>query len=162
MPLQRSWPRTEKPLDAVVLKGFLGRSAQDGNVRLYDDVGFQSYYEISASDIIHSQEMPATQAPLGGSVVYVRRSGHVRRVQISAEIEARFLQGPMAAAATSAASSGLGVSQALLARQRHMSIDRCPSDDHTSCADVCPDAGTGARVALAVLVTPVTVSQYIA
>jgi len=131
--------------DAVALSGFVGRSAQDGHIRLYDNAGFQSYYEISASDILHSQQLPTTQAPLGGSLVYVKRSALLRRVQVSAEIEARFLEGPMSAAAISAtdfrslarASGALGVRQGAPV----ISVARCPSDDRTSCADVCPTRG---------------------
>ena len=60
--------------DSVALAGFVGRSAEDGKIRLYVDAGFRNYYEISSSDILHSQQLPATQSPLGGSVVYVRSS----------------------------------------------------------------------------------------
>ena len=135
-------PDPSKQLDAVALNGFVGRSAQDGHIRLYDDVGFQSYYEISVSDILHSEQLPTTQAPLGGSLVYVKRSALLLRVQVPAEIEARFLEGPMSAAATSAAgSSSLArASGALVVRQGrpYLSVVRCPSDDRTSCSDVCP------------------------
>ena len=89
--------------DSVALAGFVGRSAEDGKIRLYVDAGFRNYYEISSSDILHSQQLPATQSPLGGSVVYVRSSAPLRRVQVSTEIEARFLQGPMSNAGAGAA-----------------------------------------------------------
>ncbi len=89
--------------DSVALAGFVGRSAEDGKVRLYLDAGFRNYYEISSSDILHSQQVPATQSPLGGSVVYVRSSAPLRRVQVSTEIEARFLQGPMSSVGAGAA-----------------------------------------------------------
>lgn len=134
-----------KHLDAVVLTGFVGRSAQDRNIRLYDDIGFRSYYEISVSDILHRQQLPTAQAPFGGSLIYVKPSALLRRVVVSAEIEARFLEGPMSAAATRAArtSSLSRAGGALLARQGrpYLSVVRCPSDDRTSCADVCPTRG---------------------
>src|SRR5271154_4548835 len=83
------------PDDNVALAGFLGRSADEGNIRLYVDASFRNYYEISISDILYNQQLPTTQSPLGGSVVYVKGGAPLRRVQVSAEIEARFLQGPM-------------------------------------------------------------------
>jgi len=142
---ERVVPDPSKYADTVALSGFVGRSAQDGHIRLYDDVGFQSYYEISASDILHSQQLPTTQAPLGGSLVYVKRSALLRRVQVSAEIEARFLEGPMSAAASNAMDfpSLARASGALVVRQGRpiISVARCPSDDRTSCADVCPTRG---------------------
>ena len=102
--------------DSVALAGFVGRSAQDGNIRLYVDAGFRSYYEISISDIVHSQQLPTTQSPLGGSVVYVRGGAPLRRVQVSTEIEARFLQGPMSSvgAGAAGASSLPGANRAFL------------------------------------------------
>ena len=36
--------------DSVALAGFIGRSAEEGNFRLYVDAGFRNYYEISISD----------------------------------------------------------------------------------------------------------------
>jgi hypothetical protein len=101
--------------DSVALAGFVGRSAEEGNIRLYVDAGFRNYYEISSSDILHSQQLPTTQSPLGGSVVYVRSSAPLRRVQVSTEVEARFLQGPMSSVGTGAASafSPTGVNRAL-------------------------------------------------
>ena len=100
--------------DSVALAGFVGRSAEDGNIRLYVDAGFRNYYEISSSDILHSQQLPTTQSPLGGSVVYVRGGAPLRRVQVSTEIEARFLQGPMSSvgAGAAGASSPTGANRA--------------------------------------------------
>ena len=97
------------PDDSVALAGFVGRSAEEGNIRLYIDASFRNYYEISISDVLYSQQLPATQSPLGGSVVYVRSSAPLRRVQVSTEIEARFLQGPMSSIAMNAAGGGLSV-----------------------------------------------------
>src|SRR5271157_851725 len=104
--------------DSVALAGFVCRSAEDGNIRLYVDASFRSYYEISTSDILYSQQLPTTQSPLGGSVVYVRGGAPLRLVQVSAEIEARFLQGPMSSAGAGAAgaSSLPGANRAFLFR----------------------------------------------
>jgi hypothetical protein len=128
-------PDPSKPLDAVALIGFLGRSAQAGNVRLYDDVRFQGYYEISASDILHTRQFPTTLAPLGGSVVYVKGGARLQHVQVSKGIEAQFLQGPMSTAATSAER----IPPSLVRQSRALiTIQHCRTDAPTSCADVCP------------------------
>ncbi len=123
--------------DSVALAGFVGRSAEDGKIRLYVDAGFRNYYEISSSDILHSQQLPATQSPLGGSVVYVRSSAPLRRVQVSTEIEARFLQGPMSNAGAGAAGMS-SLPSANMAFLVTLTGARCRSDAPTSCADVCP------------------------
>jgi hypothetical protein len=130
--------------DSVALAGFVGRSAEEGNIRLYVDAGFRSYYEISVSDILHSQQLPTTQSPLGGSVVYVRGGAPLRRVQVSTEIEARFLEGPMSSAGAGAAgtSSLPGANRAFLFGTP-FTIFRCYTEAPTSCSDVCGPRGKG-------------------
>jgi hypothetical protein len=121
--------------DCVALAGFVGRSAEEGNVRLYVDAGFRSYYEISASDILHTQQLPTTQSPLGGSVVYVKGGAPLRRVQVSAEIEARFLQGPISS--IGGASSLRGAGRAFPRRPFPTLFGvHCVSNAPTSCGDV--------------------------
>jgi hypothetical protein len=126
--------------DSIALSGFVGRSAEDGKIRLYVDASFRSYYEISIPDIVHSQQVPATQSTLGGSVVYVKGSDRLQRVQVSTEIEARFLQGPMSSAAAGAAgaSSLPGANRAFggLPIFTHFR-PYCISSAPTSCADLC-------------------------
>ena len=131
--------------DSVALAGFVGRSAEDGKIRLYVDASFRAYYEISNSDIVHSRQLPTTQSPLGGSVVYVKGSAPLRRVQVSMEIEARFLQGPMSSvgAGAAGATSLAGVNRAFLLGTFH-TICRCRSEAPTSCGDVgCSGRGGG-------------------
>jgi hypothetical protein len=123
--------------DSVALTGFVGRSAEDGNIRLYVDASFRNYYEISISDVLHNQQLPTTQSPLGGSVVYVKGGAPLRRVQVSTEIEARFLQGPMSnAGAGGAGTSSLpGANKALF--RTPVTIICRRTDAPTSCEDVC-------------------------
>jgi hypothetical protein len=130
--------------DTVPLTGFVGRSAEDGKIRLYVDSTFRSYYEISNSDILHTEQLPTTQSPLGGSVVYVKGGAPLRRVQVSTEIEARFLQGPMSSIGAGAAgtSSLPGANRAFVFR-RPVTMICAQSDAHTSCEDVCGPRGKG-------------------
>ncbi len=120
--------------DSVALAGFVGRSAEDGNIRLYVDASFRTYYEISNSDIVDSRQLPTTQSPLGGSVVYVKGSAPLRRVQVSMEIEARFLQGPMSSvgAGTAGASSLPGADRAFLGLRPTFAY--CVTDYPASCS----------------------------
>ena len=126
------------PDDSVALTGFVGRSAEEGNIRLYVDASFRNYYEISISDVLYNQQLPTTQSPLGGSVVYVKGGAPLRRVQVSAEIEARFLQGPMSNAGAGAAgtSSLPGANNAFLFRTPVTVLCHL-SDARSSCEDVC-------------------------
>jgi hypothetical protein len=132
------------PDDSVALAGFVGRSAEEGNIRLYVDASFRNYYEISISDVFYNQQLPTTQSPLGGSVVYVKGGAPLRRVQVSAEIEARFLQGPMSSvgAGTAGASSRTGANRAFyglhatfLCALPTLLGAHCVSNAPTSCED---------------------------
>jgi hypothetical protein len=129
--------------DSVALAGFVGRSAEDGNIRLYVDPSFRNYYEISISDILHNEQLPTTQSPLGGSVVYVKGGAPLRRVQVSTEIEARFLQGPMSSTGVGAvgASSLPGANRAFV--RPTLVGTRCSTIARTSCSDVCVGGGGG-------------------
>ena len=129
-------------LDSVALSGFVGRSAEDGKIRLYVDASFRSYYEISIPDIVHRQQLPATQAPLGGSVVYVKGGASLRRVQVSAEVEARFLQGPMSSIGGALSLAGAGRA---FSRRPFPTLLTCPSNAPTSCADLGCKGRTGLR-----------------
>jgi hypothetical protein len=138
------------PDDSVALAGFVGQSAEEGNIRLYVDANFRNYYEISRSDVLYSQQLPTTQSPLGGSVVYVKGGAPLRRVQVSTEIEARFLQGPMSSAGvgTAGASSPTGANRAFYGLHATLIPAicnavtlsprnfRCVSNAPTSCPDV--------------------------
>jgi hypothetical protein len=124
--------------DSVPLTGFVGRSAEDGKIRLYVDSTFRSYYEMSNSDILHTEQLPTTQSPLGGSVVYVKGGAPLRRVQVSAEIEARFLQGPVSSAGAGAGTSSLpGANRALFRRPFTLFGAHCATNAPTSCEDLC-------------------------
>jgi hypothetical protein len=127
------------PDDSVALAGFVGRSAEEGNIRLYVDASFRNYYEISISDVLYNQQLPTTQSPLGGSVVYVKGGAPLRRVQVSAEIEARFLQGPVSRAGAGAAgtSSLPGANRALFRRPFTLFGAHCATNAPTSCEDLC-------------------------
>jgi hypothetical protein len=134
--------------DSVALTGFVGRSAEDGNIRLYLDSSFRNYYEISSSDILHSQQLSTTQSPLGGSVVHVKGGAPLRRVQVSTEIEARFLQGPISSAGAGTAGASTGANRAFYGLHATLIPAicnavtlsprnfRCVSNAPTSCGDV--------------------------
>src|SRR5207237_6594412 len=62
-----------KTTDVQVLVGFLGRSSEAGNWRLYLTPQLDSYVEFSAEDVIHTQSLATEQSPLGGTMVWLRR-----------------------------------------------------------------------------------------
>ncbi len=63
----------QEPPEAFLLMGFAGRSAQEGHTRLYLDLLLSSFVELPDDAILHVVEIPASQSPLGGHYVWVRR-----------------------------------------------------------------------------------------
>lgn len=94
----------------VVLEGLLGQSPRQGYCRLYFVPEFNDFAEINEEDIFERLEIPkAPQTPLGGHVLWVRKSAKVQRLRIEAtEVEAQFLRGQLASRLT-AISGPVGV-----------------------------------------------------
>src|SRR5262249_589393 len=61
----------KQPPDAILLSGFLGKSSEEGHIRLYFDPGLSQYVEIPNDAILHTQEIPKEASPLGGSNVWI-------------------------------------------------------------------------------------------
>jgi hypothetical protein len=59
----------------IALAGYVGRSSEKGNVRLYPDASLCYWYEVAEADIVHSR--PIDDSPLGGSHVWVKASANL-------------------------------------------------------------------------------------
>jgi len=83
------------PPDAVVLHGWVGNSTDPSRLRLYTTNDMRSYVEIPEAEVLHSQQLPDDQ----GTVVWVPRSLVLKQhTTQSAEVQAQFLSGGIAAA----------------------------------------------------------------
>lgn len=136
-------PDPNQPADVVVLRGFVGRSALEGSVRLYNRQ-FDRYVEIQVSDILHQQKLSTSQSALGGSIVYVKANAPLQRVQ-SKKNEAQFLEGDITSAFAGSGARASLMRGALGARYRLYTLAgwRCKSNAATSCSDVCATRGCG-------------------
>jgi hypothetical protein len=80
--------------ETVVLRGWLGRSTQEGRWRLYLNPQLNKYVEFSDQDIAHTEPLPSGQSPLGGSIVYFKSDVTLQHTSISSQrIQAEWLQG---------------------------------------------------------------------
>ena len=80
--------------DTVVMAGFLGESSEDGRLRLYLSPQLTEFVEIAKEDLLRREPLPEGQSPLGGSLVWIRRSADVRLTRTrSRQVQAEFLQG---------------------------------------------------------------------
>ena len=68
-------PDPAKPEATIMLFGYVGHGT-DGEVRVYPDPTLATWYDIPAADIVHS--VPAPDAKLGGSYVWVRASAQIK------------------------------------------------------------------------------------
>jgi hypothetical protein len=59
----------------VLLAGYLGRSPEEGNVRVYLDPSLSNWLEVPEAEVIHSR--PIADSPLGGSQLWVRASAQI-------------------------------------------------------------------------------------
>ncbi|HEX6183540.1 MAG TPA: hypothetical protein VFZ44_06485 [Pyrinomonadaceae bacterium] len=86
-----------QPPELLLLSGYLGASSEEGHVRLYLDEELSRYVEIHLNSIRHTQELPADQSPLGGSLVWLDRSAEVLHGSAGGERrKATFLEGQIA------------------------------------------------------------------
>ncbi|HEX8115968.1 MAG TPA: hypothetical protein VF521_01735, partial [Pyrinomonadaceae bacterium] len=85
------------PPNVLLLSGYLGSSSDEGHVRLYLDEELSRYVEIPEKAIRHTQELPAEQSPLGGSLVWIDREAEVLHGAAGTERRsATFLEGQIA------------------------------------------------------------------
>jgi hypothetical protein len=84
--------------DLVVLSGYLGKSTRAGFSRLYVDVSFTEFVEVADEDVLARRSLAADQDPLGGTVLWVKRSAALLRATVSsAQEHAAFLRGEITA-----------------------------------------------------------------
>ena len=71
--VSRLVPNPARPPQALVIRGFLGRSSEKGCVRIYLSARLWPYVDIPQSEILHVQPIPRELSPLGGSHVWVNQ-----------------------------------------------------------------------------------------
>ncbi|MEU8007097.1 hypothetical protein AB0B66_38550 [Catellatospora sp. NPDC049111] len=88
------------PPDVVVMRGFLGKSDRAGFSRLYADLNFSEFVEVADDDVVASRSLAGNQNPLGGTVLWVRRTATLLRATVcTAREHSAFLQGEITAKA---------------------------------------------------------------
>ena len=60
----------------VLLAGYLGRSTEEGHVRVYLDPSLCNWLEVPEAEVIHTR--PIADSPLGGSQLWVRASAQLK------------------------------------------------------------------------------------
>jgi len=91
-------PDPTKLPDLVVLSGYLGTSTRRGYSRLYVDLGFSEFVEVADEDVLARRSLAGDQDPLGGTVLWVKRTATLLRATVStAQEHAAFLKGEITA-----------------------------------------------------------------
>ena len=106
-------PDPKNPPDLTLLQGWLGASSEDGHRRLYLDPELSNSLEIPEDAIVHTQEIPRDQNPLGGEWVWIKADAAVKQGPGLERQYARFLRGQIQqdyfAGAGGAAAAGGGM-----------------------------------------------------
>ena len=80
--------------NVTFLTGYVGKSDNTETVRLYLDLNFDRYFDISKSDIVHSALAPENMLPFGGTCLWVSKEAQISQVRVEAtKQQAKFLQG---------------------------------------------------------------------
>lgn len=84
-----------QPPDVVVLSGFVGRSADEGHIRVYADPSLASWVDVPADAVRHTARLTPEQSPLGGSLLWVAAAAPLRTPaqQPAQPVAADFLRG---------------------------------------------------------------------
>lgn len=83
-----------KPPDVQILVGFLGRSSEAGNWRLYLTPQLDSYVEFSAEDVVHTQPLASAQSAIGGTMVWLRQDATLKHTRTGTrQMQTNFVQG---------------------------------------------------------------------
>jgi len=82
------------PPDALLLSGFLGASSEDDHTRLYLTATLDDYVEIPSDAILHTQEIPKDQSPLGGTLLWIKKDAELIHGKVGPNrTKAKFLEG---------------------------------------------------------------------
>ena len=118
-------PKT--PVETLLLHGYVGESSEAGHTRLYFDPQLSSYAELPDDAILHSQEIPAAESPLGGTYVWIKRDAQVIHGQPApARQKGTFLEGPLMAGANIPPPSAPIICLPTLLGCPHTQLHGCP------------------------------------
>ena len=90
-------PDPKNPTDALLLVGFLGASSEAGQTRIYWDASLSSYVDVDHADILHTEALSKDQSPLGGAIIWVKRSAEVSVGSATGgrSAKGKFFEGPL-------------------------------------------------------------------
>ncbi|MBS1877606.1 MAG: hypothetical protein JSU00_30620 [Acidobacteria bacterium] len=88
------------PQQTLLLSGFMGASSEAHLTRIYSDETLENYIDVANDDIVHTEPRPASESPLGGSYIWIKKDAEALYGKAGAErSKARFLEGPISAQA---------------------------------------------------------------
>ncbi|MBI3650016.1 MAG: hypothetical protein HY231_03085 [Acidobacteria bacterium] len=126
----------DSPPDTLLLRGYLGESSEAEHTRLYFDATLSSYVEIPDDAILHEEDVPKEQSPLGESFVWIKQDAEVIHGKAGPQrTKAKFFEGPIAQAAAQAAAAPIPPPTILCPTQPA----HCPSVGHICVSQIeCP------------------------
>lgn len=128
---------------ARLVSGYVGKSDREGRWRIYLNLEFSEYLEVSKEDVLHSERL-AEETSASGTWVWVKEDARVEHVRTRPkQARAEFLRGDIASAFLGdAAGRGFGISSTIVFLPRTFTVTECatcPTGDgsHTCVPAVC-------------------------
>ena len=92
----------------IVIQGFIGKSSEDGHIRVYEDETLNNFVEIPQDSIVHSESFSKDISSLGGSKLWFKASAAITYGDPKAETrpKASFLEGDIMQQHATAAAFG--------------------------------------------------------
>lgn len=112
---ERVMSRGVGPGSSTLMDGYLGSSDKPGVVRLFCTPDFSSYVEVPADDVRHREQIVPLDGGAPGSRLWVSSTAAIHRhTTTSEELQAGFLNGPLAQAGMTHATSSAAVQSGFL------------------------------------------------
>jgi hypothetical protein len=84
--------------NATLLVGYIGKTDNINNIRLYTNLDFDEFFDIPKECILHAARAPEDVLSFGGTYLWVKKDEIVVRVRVkSTKEQAKFLQGDISA-----------------------------------------------------------------
>ncbi len=133
---------SQPPQALTILSGFLSRSQNEGQYRLYLTPTFDAYVELAEEDIVYSKSLPESASVLGGTLLWIRSGASLQYTRtIFRKIQAEFLTGAITASSAASASAlraavGLAGYAVRATHNKNCLSDACESDVAHYCPTV--------------------------
>lgn len=102
----------------TTIVGLPGESDDAGWQRVYLSPDLETYVDVAADDVLHTQAVAGEQGGLGATMVWVRKGARLRYTRtVAADAQSAFLQGPVTERFLPGSAPAVGPTRGVIARE---------------------------------------------